>query len=75
MLTASFNRVLAFGHSRTRPHSRSGTVYPNVRQKLTMPIPFQLTQRVVGFAASTASGGEPVQVIYRELIAPSEPAH
>ena len=40
-----------------------------------MPIPFQLTQRVVGFAASTASGGEPVQVIYRELIAPSEPAH
>ena len=31
MLTASFNRVLAFGHSRTRPHSRSGTVYPNVR--------------------------------------------
>jgi len=40
-----------------------------------MPIPFKLTERFLGFAASTASGGQPVQVIYRELVAPSEANH
>ncbi len=37
-----------------------------------MPIAFQLTERVIGFAATAASGGQSVQVVYRELIAPSE---
>jgi hypothetical protein len=37
-----------------------------------MPIAFQLTERVIGFAATAASGGQSVQVVYRELIAPAE---
>jgi Shedu protein SduA, C-terminal len=37
-----------------------------------MSIAFQLTERLVGFAAATVSGGEPAQVVYRQLVAPSE---
>src|SRR5262245_59083445 len=37
-----------------------------------MPITFRLTERFLGFAATTASGGQTVQVVYREFVAPSE---
>ena len=41
-----------------------------------MPIKFQITQRLAGFAASATKGGEEqVSVIYRELVAPTEPSH
>jgi len=37
-----------------------------------MAITFQLTERLVGFAAANACGGEPAPVVYRQLVAPSE---
>ena len=38
-----------------------------------MPIKFKLTGHFVGFAGSAAKGGETVQVIYREYLAPADP--
>lgn len=38
-----------------------------------MPIEFQLTSHLVGFAGATAKGGESIPVIYRESLAPTDP--
>ncbi len=40
-----------------------------------MPVTFTLDQKIIGYAASTAAPGDPVQVRYRELIGPGDPLH
>lgn len=40
-----------------------------------MPIHFKLTERLMGYAASTAGPGEQVAVCYRDLIGPEDGAH
>jgi len=40
-----------------------------------MPIKFQLNERLAGFALNTPSSGQPVQVLYRELVSPTDSLH
>ena len=37
-----------------------------------MPIPFQITERLAGFVATSAKKGEMTSVVYRDLLSPSD---
>lgn len=40
-----------------------------------MPIKFQLNERLAGFSLNTGTGGQKVQVLYRELVSPTDSLH
>ena len=40
-----------------------------------MPIKFQLNERLAGFSLNTAASGQQVQVLYRELVSPTDSLH